>query len=489
MSFFYPNESKFIEGKIEFNYPRHTINNRDVEEKVTYSETMKKPDQYLELDGNLIDIKDKYYEISFQGRELQFQDLKMKSGTYLAKKMYIYNVLHHNISQYSNKNIVGEIVIEHENLGPKKSIVYTCFLLQNSKNSTTSSLDKVIKMIQLKNDKRAKIIQEDLQLNNVIPTQKEVIYYERLEPARKKHTYIFLKPIPVNIDTSEFLSKLTSSTSLFDTNAPMEKKYFSVDFTPTTGKNKKEGFLSMFSSKKEGMDVGDGYYLDCKPSGESEETTPGYVTPVNSEFTKSKSKTDGLQIVNDLLLFFIVVLTIFFTVPYSYKNFVIKPIFKQGGDISTYFNQVAGADIVLMFINVVILILFIAGGGVGLPNFFTMGMVWLLLIIMGSLVILQSKASNEYWRVKTGDDTTSPTEDFHNYKGLIAFLSILKDMLTNIPTLMTAAISFITGGVTLGILSVQKGLNPDQNAVASLLYITLTCLVTLLSGLFFFSPK
>jgi len=89
MSFFYPNESKFIEGKIEFNYPRHTINNRDVEEKVTYSETMKKPDQYLELDGNLIDIKDKYYEISFQGRELQFQDLKMKSGTYLAKKMYI----------------------------------------------------------------------------------------------------------------------------------------------------------------------------------------------------------------------------------------------------------------------------------------------------------------------------------------------------------------------------------------------------------------
>ena len=62
-------------------------------------------------------------------------------------------------------------------------------------------------------------------------------------------------------------------------------------------------------------------------------------------------------------------------------------------------------------------------------------------------------------------------------------------MLTNIPTLMTAAISFITGGVTLGILSVQKGLNPDQNAVASLLYITLTCLVTLLSGLFFFSPK
>ena len=128
MSFFYPNESKFIEGKIQFNYPEKTMYRRDIDEKLTFSETIKKPNQYVEIEGNLIDIKDKYYELKFSDRELQFQDLKMKSGTFYAKKLYVYNLLHHNISQYSNQNIVGEIVIEHENQTPQKSNVYSFFI-------------------------------------------------------------------------------------------------------------------------------------------------------------------------------------------------------------------------------------------------------------------------------------------------------------------------------------------------------------------------
>ena len=74
MSFFYPNESKFIEGKIDFNYPEKTINKRDIKEKLNYQQTMRKPNQYVELEGELIDIKDKYYEIHYTDREYQFQD-------------------------------------------------------------------------------------------------------------------------------------------------------------------------------------------------------------------------------------------------------------------------------------------------------------------------------------------------------------------------------------------------------------------------------
>ena len=130
MSFFYPNESKFIEGKVDFNYPNKTIYNKDVQEKLNYSQTMKKPNQYVELEGQLIDIKDKYYEIRYQDKEMQFQDLKMNSGLFRCKKLYVYGLLHYNISQYSNQNIVGELIVEHEDNGPVKSNIYSCFLLR-----------------------------------------------------------------------------------------------------------------------------------------------------------------------------------------------------------------------------------------------------------------------------------------------------------------------------------------------------------------------
>ena len=37
----------------------------------------------------------------------------------------------------------------------------------------------------------------------------------------------------------------------------------------------------------EGMDS---YYFDCNPAGESDETTPSYVVPIESEYTNSKVK-------------------------------------------------------------------------------------------------------------------------------------------------------------------------------------------------------
>ena len=56
MSFFYPNKDKFTDGNISYNYPLTSIYKRDVEEKKTYSETMKKPNSYVDIEGYLIVI-------------------------------------------------------------------------------------------------------------------------------------------------------------------------------------------------------------------------------------------------------------------------------------------------------------------------------------------------------------------------------------------------------------------------------------------------
>ena len=482
MSFFYPNESKFIEGKIDFNYPEKSINKRDISEKLNYQQTMKKPNQYVELEGDLIDIKDKYYEINYSNREFQFQDLKMKSGNFHTKKMYVYGLLHHNISQYSNKNIVGELVIEHENSSPKKSNVYTCFLLQNNEKNVENSMDKLLQLIKNK-DKDTSTFEEKVVLNDVIPQQKEVIYYDTNGPGRKKHIYIFLEPISVNQDSADFLNTLTYKTELFETNAPMDKKFFSVDFTPKTSK---EGFASMFSSVREGYD---GYYLDCKPAGESEATTPGYVAPISSEFTKSKGTVDGLTILVDLLLFFILAITVFFCAPSLYKYLLINPIVNSfgSGNLDIY-KAIAGLDMWILLLNVIIFVLFLVGAAYKMNSFFIFGISWLLVTFFSVLTIMISKGNKSFWSFNK-IDIEPPGEDDHTADNFLAVFSNLlssgnlikeaDNIMGAHPFLFSMFACLVTLIIVLTPVAITNNMSGAQVSIATALGIAFSILISI----------
>lgn len=482
MSFFYPNESKFIEGKIDFNYPEKNINKRDISEKLNYQQTMRKPNQYVELEGDLIDIKDKYYEIQYTDREFQFQDLKMKSGNFHTKKMYVYGLLHHNISQYSNKNIVGEIVIEHENLSPRKSNVYTCFLLQNNETNVENSMDKLLQLIKNK-DKNTSTFEEKVVLNDDIPQQKEVIYYESNNPGKKKHIYIFLEPISVNQDSADFLNTLTYKTQLFETNAPMDKKFFSVDFTPKTSK---EGFASMFSSVREGYD---GYYLDCKPAGESEATTPGYVAPISSEFTKSKGTVDGLTILVDLLLFFILVITVFFCAPSLYKYLLINPIVNSfGSSNDDIYKAIAGLDMWILLANVFIFVLFLIGAAYKMNSFFIFGISWLLVTFFSVLTIMMSKGNKQFWSFNTiavdppKDDEHTSSNFFTVFTDLLTSGNLIKEANTIMgvpPFLFSMLIGFVILSLIITPVSITQNLTGAQIAISTVLGLVFSFLISI----------
>lgn len=482
MSFFYPNESKFIEGKIDFNYPEKNINKRDISEKLNYQQTMRKPNQYVELEGDLIDIKDKYYEIQYTDREFQFQDLKMKSGNFHTKKMYVYGLLHHNISQYSNKNIVGEIVIEHENLSPRKSNVYTCFLLQNNETNVENSMDKLLQLIKNK-DKNTSTFEEKVVLNDDIPQQKEVIYYESNNPGKKKHIYIFLEPISVNQDSADFLNTLTYKTQLFETNAPMDKKFFSVDFTPKTSK---EGFASMFSSVREGYD---GYYLDCKPAGESEATTPGYVAPISSEFTKSKGTVDGLTILVDLLLFFILVITVFFCAPSLYKYLLINPIVNSFGSSNVdIYKAIAGLDMWILLANLFIFVLFLIGAAYKMNSFFIFGISWLLVTFFSVLTIMMSKGNKQFWSFNTiavdppKDDEHTSSNFFTVFTDLLTSGNLIKEANTIMgvpPFLFSMLIGFVILSLIITPVSITQNLTGAQIAISTVLGLVFSFLISI----------
>ena len=493
MSFFYPNESKFIEGKIDFNYPEKSINKRDISEKLNYQQTMKKPNQYVELEGDLIDIKDKYYEINYSNREFQFQDLKMKSGNFHTKKMYVYGLLHHNISQYSNKNIVGEIVIEHENSSPKKSNVYTCFLLQNNEKNVENSMDKLLQLIKNK-DKDTSTFEEKVILNDVIPQQKEVIYYDTNGPGRKKHIYIFLEPISVNQDSADFLDTLTYKTELFETNAPMDKKFFSVDFTPKTSK---EGFASMFSSVREGYD---GYYLDCKPAGESEATTPGYVAPISSEFTKSKGTVDGLTILVDLLLFFILAITVFFCAPSLYKYLLINPLAAShlANGKEELYQAIAGLDMWILLLNVIIFVLFLVGAAYKMNSFFIFGISWLLVTFFSVLTIMISKGNKSFWSFNK-IDIGPPEKDEHTADNFLAVIRNLlrsgnliqkEEGLFNLPSFGVSMLAcLVTLIIVLTPVAITNNMSGAQVSIATVLGIAFSFLISTPVRTIFTLPK
>ena len=477
MSFFYPNKDKFTDGNISYNYPLTSIYKRDVEEKKTYSETMKKPNSYVDIEGDLIDIKDDYYMMDFKGRENQFQDVKIGSNTYFTKKIYVYGALHNNINGVSNDDITGEIVIEHTDLSPEKKRIFTCFLLKNRKDYVENTVDKLINLLKNKDNNKDDTIDVSLELNKDIPEQKQVIRYENASIDAKKHIYIFLEPILVNRESSEFLEKLTYKTNLFSTEAPMDKLYLKGNFSAKSKTSEKESFSGM--NVIEGMDS---YYFDCNPAGESEETTPSYVVPVNSKYSESKAKTDSLQVFVHLLVFAIISIVIFFTVPPVYKTLVVDSFIKiTPNDRINVYQKVYGFDLIMIILMVFIVFLFMIGSGLNLPLFFFAGVTLLLMSMMTTGVIMFAKGSDAFWKVNDNLKIDRPTtKDYENIG--IGELAVIPKMIiemwsNNSYNHASLALFIMLNIIAIAIyipISIQKGIKDDRIALIAITSFLLT---------------
>tara|TARA_B100000035_G_scaffold301589_1_gene298342 strand:+ start:3136 stop:4605 length:1470 start_codon:yes stop_codon:yes gene_type:complete len=473
MSFFYPDKDKFIDGNISYNYPLTNIYKRDIEEKKTYSETIKKPNTFVELEGDLIDIKDDYFVMDFKGRENQFQDVKIGSNTFFSKKLYIYGLLHNNISDVIDKDTVGEIVIEHTDLAPKKQRIFTCFLLKNRGDYVENSLDKLINMVKNKNNQKDDTFELGLELNKDIPEQDRVIKYVNSSVDSNKHIYIFLEPILVNKDSAELLKQLTYSTSLFSVEAPLDKIYLSGNFSAKSKTADKEGFSSM--NVVEGMDS---YYFDCNPAGESDETTPSYVVPIESEYTNSKVKMGSLQVFLHLLLFAFISVVIFFIVPPTYKTFIIDSFIKKyPGNGPEVYAGVYGFDLFVIVLLHIVIFFFMIGAGLNLPMFFLTGITLLVIFMMTTFIIMFAKGSDSYW--KTGSKSVpKPTKDDSDnlsFTNIGIILNLMKERIMT-PKMSTALL------VILNIISVciylpithQKGIKGDRVALIAVTSFLLT---------------
>lgn len=320
MSFFdLDNTANISEDKIKYIYSGSSVNKQDIAEHSNDEQlnSMKKTD-LQEPEGKLIPIKNTYYKINFINKEPNFIYAGISPSAYIANTMYLYGLLHRNIisvTSTNNTNIIGEIVIEHTNANKQALRIFTCFLIEERTDRTTdNSVDNLINMITDKGTENVITIE----LNSVIPSQPKCIHYVDGE----NHIFIFTKPILVKADAAAFFkNKLAVETKLFDVYPPVDYSIIHLDKKTS----KKEGF-----TLQEGLE--EEIYIDCNPTGESDETLQAYAVPIDSEYGKSKNQIDFFKMMINFGVFLIISIITYFTIPPFYKHIVVDKINMQYSD-------------------------------------------------------------------------------------------------------------------------------------------------------------
>jgi hypothetical protein len=237
--------------------------------------------------------------------------------SYSSKYISIYSLIHNNILNVTcdangnriNSNIIGEMVIEHDSItGYGK--VYTCFLLQKSGNSTAKNdIDNIVfNNTASENDKKETI---KLKLNGLIQTSTCISY-----STGYNIIIVFTKPITINNNSATSIQKYPSMSSLFANKPKDNTSYNIISKTSNLGGNN--------VGKKDDDEI----YIDCKPTGASNEDIATYNVPINSEYTQDAQKLDFMKTTINLCMVIIFLLLTYFLVPFGYKMVVIDNVNK-----------------------------------------------------------------------------------------------------------------------------------------------------------------
>jgi len=423
MSYFNINDNNIsTEEKITYIYSGVSINRRDI---ITLTNddnknSIKKTD-LPDVDGKRIPVKNTFYQIKLRNKEPNFIYGGLSPSSYTAKSIYLFGLLHRNISGISSNdksNIIGEIVIEHTNHNKQLQKVYTCFLIKETKETDVTKLPagqteedipnksimnkSIDGLIPLINNKLAPEYTFDL--SSDIPTQTHSIHYV----DKTNHIFVFTNPIEINKDTAKFfkneVSHKTNLFSIYPTNDSSNKTLFYgsetilLNGTPSNT----DGFRLM-----EGIDEDDNaaetndIWIDCSPTGESDDTVQALRSiPVDSEYSKHKEQIDGFKMITNFFMFILITLLAFFMVPKLYKSIIVD-----------FFNKstapgAAAADVhvKIFHADMAMIMIFLLNFGV---SFASISIYYIMFI---SSIALVSYALIQFNKTQTAFMTTGTTD-------------------------------------------------------------------------------
>jgi hypothetical protein len=265
------------------------------------------------------------------------------STSYLTNNLYIYRLLHKNISGVTDttSTIIGELVIELTST-TNSTNAYLCFLLEQYPSGAdtlfeSNTIDDLLNSSNVGNTL-------SINVSNILGNVEDCIQYADINNA-KNNVFVFTKPIYVNDNTVTSITTATKSTNsngssnttgyddsttLFNINAPTT--YYDIPL----------------SNIIESGD--DEIQIECSP-------IDGFHTLLGSQDNKivegatfmvpSKSNTAELDRISDMhkmtiygCLFCMGAVLIFILAPLIYKFLVIDKVIRLAASDSDYFSKI-----------------------------------------------------------------------------------------------------------------------------------------------------
>lgn len=349
---------------------------------------------------------------------------RLGNKAWKTKRAFITGLLHNNITGLTDEptSIVGELVIEHSPITNDTGIkLYTCFLIGpnadesatlvdndidnivNWPKSGTQSLDSIniafsdIPEPHITNAGSPGIKQKQ----TTIPKQYNYIYYE--DTTTKNIVIIYLTPILVKSSNANKINNFVSEPphGIFRINPPDQ---YTKGENPINPDN-------------------DDIYIDCNPTGVSEEEIKTYSLPIFSEMTGAKGQLDFMKTTVNFFVFVILIGLVYFTMPMLYKSIVIDIVKKDAAvDKNGQCTRIKSIDyfISLLFL-LTIITCFFKGFSSDQTELLTTGL-FLFVIYILSFVLIQSKKIND-WKDCTSKDEGEGEAKF-DFTDLSLFLGL-----------------------------------------------------------------
>jgi hypothetical protein len=361
--------------------PNNPVNNVD---KIVYN--------YFSTQINRSDISthpnaagdDTYLEAPFPNTTASY-NLVYTGGNgqknYGTTKLYIYGLLHNNIKEVTtnNSNIIGELVLEHV---MSTATAYTCFFITQAADSSKPSndIDNIYFLLSDANSVSANVV-----LNNLIPTQNNCIIYDSGSDQRKP-VFIFTTPIQVNASTAAEIKTYIKTTTLFNINAPTR-----YTIIPKANILKQQD---------------DEIYIDCNPTGESDENIQTYNVPINSAYSDQKNNMDFMKTTINFFTFIVGLAFCYFAVPQLYKAIVVdKAILfhdKYSSSVPNIWVRIRSADLWLtLTMMCVFLSLLIIGFQTSNYTYITTALFICVFYGLSFSILQNSKMDGEFMKLRT----------------------------------------------------------------------------------------
>jgi len=320
MSNFDPGKNKDFENHIIIDYQRVTLN---------------KNEATVSTDGR------GGFSISYPNSSSEnnfFYTEKVTQSNYMHTKIHVYKTIHYNITGITtnNDNIVGELIIEHKTSSTQDKL-YTCYLLESKSGITDET--EIDKMLAITDSQSTTL---DFELNAIIPKQESCIVYA----DKGSKICVFTTPIQINTVSKDNIQKFGNVTTMFENYPGQGESYIVIP--------------SNNISKRDSEEI----YIDCSPTGASEEEQNTYSIPINSKMASESQESDMMKTTVNYGVFILAMLVSYVTVPLLYKNLIIDgSAIAFSSDESKRFTRIRAADILISLVMFLLISSLVSTGG------------------------------------------------------------------------------------------------------------------------------